>query len=151
MLAGVSPWLAGTRGDSAPPRLARSMAAINREPALAQTVREKHFHLLRFSIRHGIEMLVQTRDEPLAAPFDDARRLDAVLVILKALLGREAGHADVVARLAVALRIAEVDDIDVVMTGSVSRLWRARQVPCPTSPVARRDAGTATGSSHRRR
>src|SRR5262245_11112366 len=86
MPAVVSPRAVDTSDDSAlPPRFGRSVPAIDREPALAQAVREEHFHLLRFSIRHGIEMLVQTRDEPLAAPFDDARRFDAVLVILKAL------------------------------------------------------------------
>src|SRR5262245_30955328 len=98
-------------------------------------------------------MFVESRDQAFAAAPDDARGLDAVLVILKTLVGREAGHADVVAGFAVALRVAEVDDIYVVLAGACSgcRVSRARVAPGPTSPVARRDAGTATGSSRRRR
>src|SRR5262245_4376961 len=104
---------------------AGSVAAIDREPPFAQAVGEKYLHLLRLRERHRIEMLVEARDQALPAAPDDARRFDAVLVILKALLGREAGHADVVGRLAIAFRIAQVDDIDVVMPGPFSRFSRA--------------------------
>src|SRR5262245_11874542 len=73
----------------------RSVAAINRVAPLAEAVREEDFHLLGLRERHRVEMFVEARHQPFAATTDDTRGFDAVLVILKALLRREAGHADV--------------------------------------------------------
>ena len=91
------------------------VSAVNDVAAFAQAFGEQAFHLQRFGIRHGIEMRVQTRDEPFAEAADNASRLDALLVILEALLGREAGHADVVGSFAVAAGVSEVDDVDVMV------------------------------------
>src|SRR5262245_33923087 len=84
-------------------------------------------------------MFVEARHEPFAATPDDARGFDTVLVILKALLRREAGHADVVRRLTVARRGAKVDDIYVVMTDRF-RLLPTGQVFLFSRPPPRLDA-----------
>ncbi len=94
-------------------------------PPLTEAVGEDGFHLLRLRVRHGVQVRVEPRHEALAEPFDDAGGLDAVLVILEPLLRREAGHADVVAGLPVAFGIAQVDDVDMVMTAGGSNPWRA--------------------------
>src|SRR5262249_39441720 len=83
------------------------------------------------------EMRVKTWHQAFTATFHDARRLVSAFVILEALLGGEAGHADVVTRLAVALRVAQVDDVDMVMVRAFSR---ARQGVCPV----RRRSGSCT-------
>src|SRR5580693_3494165 len=103
---------------------AASVAAVYEVPTLAEAVREEHFHLLRLLERHRIEMIIQPWHETLAAPADDARGLDPLLVILEALLGRQTRHADVVAGLAVARGIAQVDDVHGVM---IPRLLRPLQ------------------------
>jgi hypothetical protein len=58
---------------------------------------------------------IQPRHKALSATPDDARRFDPLFMILEALFRRESRHADVVRRFAVALRIAQEDDVDVVM------------------------------------
>jgi hypothetical protein len=63
------------------------MAAINEVAALAETVGKDTFHLLRFEVRHRVQMLVQTRHETLAAALHHAGRLDSLFVVLKPLLG----------------------------------------------------------------
>ena len=69
-------------------RASPSVAAVDDEPAPAETFREKDLHLHGPRVRHRVEMLVQPRDEALAESPDDARRLDALLVVLEPLLGR---------------------------------------------------------------
>ena len=91
------------------------MSAVDNEPAFAEAVRENRLHLQRLCVRHRIEMRVQTRNEAFAETADDAGRLDPLLVILKALLRRQPGHADVIGGLTVATRIAEIHDVDGVM------------------------------------
>src|ERR1700730_18046482 len=105
---------------------AASVAAVYEVTALAEAVREEHFHLLRLLERHRIEMIVQSRHEALAAPADDTRGLDPLLVILEALLGRQTRHADVVAVFAVTRGIAEVDDVHRVMIPRLLRPLRRR-------------------------
>src|SRR4029453_9971563 len=74
-----------------------------------------------------IEVRVEPRDEPLAAAADDARGLDALLVILEALLGRQTGHADVISGFAVPFRVPEEHHINVVMV----RLFRFLRLLLP--------------------
>jgi hypothetical protein len=62
-------------------------------------------------------MGIELRDEPFPVFLDDARGLDAAFVILEPLFGWEPRHADVVARLAVAFRVAQIDDVDGMVTG----------------------------------
>ena len=91
------------------------MSAIHHVTALAEAVCEHHFHLNGFLIRHGIEVRVQPRNKAFAESTDHAGGLGPPLVILEALLWREAGHADVVGGLAVAARVAEINDVDVMV------------------------------------
>jgi hypothetical protein len=88
------------------------MPAIHDEAAFTEAVGEHRFHLLRPCIGHRVEVRVQPRDEALAETPDDTGSPDALLVVLETLLRREAGHADVVGGLAVAARVAEIDDVD---------------------------------------
>src|SRR5665213_1818552 len=83
--------------------------------ALAKTVRERDLHRHGLRVRHRVEVRIQPRHEALAASRHDARGLETLFVILETALGGEAGHPDVVAGFAVALRIAEIDDVDGVM------------------------------------
>jgi hypothetical protein len=53
----------------------------------------------------------------------DTRTLDAVLMPLEPFLGREAGHADVVASFPVTVRVPEEDDVDGVMPFRKLRSW----------------------------
>ncbi len=79
--------------SSAPGRSAlASMAAEDDVPALPQAGSQQHFHFLCLFERHRIEVSVQLWDEPLAVPFHHTRALDAALVVLKPLLGREPGQ-----------------------------------------------------------
>src|SRR6185295_13197755 len=64
----------------------------------------------------------------------DARGFDALFMIVKALLGRESGHADIITGLAVSLRVAQVDDVDAMM---VRVLVPARQASGPWSRYGR--------------
>jgi hypothetical protein len=50
-------------------------------------------------------------------------------MILEALLGRQAGHPDVVAGLAVTARVAQIHNIDGVMVGAFPPRHPAR-IPC---------------------
>src|SRR5687767_3830454 len=93
----------------------QSVAAIDHVSALAEAVGEHRFDLLRFRVRHRIQMRVEPRNEALAESAHDAGGLGPLLVVLKALFGSETGHADVVAGLAVAARVAEIDDVDAVV------------------------------------
>src|SRR5829696_1275207 len=95
--------------------LSASVPAEDDEPALAKTVRKHPLHLLRLLERHRIQVLVQPGHEAFAVTLHDARALDAVLVILETLLRRQPGHTDVVAGPAVALGIAQIDDVDGMM------------------------------------
>jgi hypothetical protein len=105
------------------------MSTKDDEAALAEAVREDEFHLLRLRVRHRIEMGVEPRNEALAEAADDPCGFDALLVILEALLRREAGHADVISGLAVAARVAKIHDVDVMVIAGVldgsdtGRLW----------------------------
>jgi len=99
------------------------MAAVDEIAALAEAVGKDDLDPLRLRVRHRVQMRVQTRNETLAAALDHPGRFNALLVILKPPLGREAGQADVVASSAIPLGIAQVDDVDRVMalqTGSTS-------------------------------
>src|SRR5262245_55483798 len=60
-------------------------------------------------------MSVQSRHQVLAILPHHAGRLDSCLVILKTDLGRQPGHADVITGFAVAVRVAQVDDVDVMV------------------------------------
>src|SRR4051794_8240316 len=84
---------------------AASVAAVHDVAAFAQAVGQRGFHLEGFGVRHRVEVRVQTRHEPLAAAPDDAGGLVAFLVVLEPLFRREAGHADIISRLPVALRV----------------------------------------------
>lgn len=70
-----------------------------------------------FLVRHRVEVLVEGGYEAHAVFPDDACGLDARLVIGEALLRTEPGHPDVVAGLAVAAGISQVDDVDGMMSG----------------------------------
>src|SRR5579859_2380356 len=122
---------AGSTRQRSPPRSHRrrrtadapaSMTAEDDEAALAQAVREHDFHLDGAGVRHRVEMLIETRHETLAELAHDAGGFDARLVILEALLGRQSGHADVIAGTAVAFGIAQVNDVDVVMISGALRI-----------------------------
>jgi hypothetical protein len=60
-------------------------------------------------------MLVQTRHETHAAALHHTGRFDSLFVVLKPLLGGEAGEPDVVASSAIPSGIAQVDDVDGVV------------------------------------
>ena len=74
-------------------------------------------------------MRIELRHEALAEPPHDAGGLDAVLVVLEPLLGREAGHTDVVRRLAVALRVAQIHHVNgmVMLWSAERRSWRVQR------------------------
>jgi hypothetical protein len=88
--------------------------------ALAEAFRERDFHLLRTLVGHRVEVGVELRHEALAVLLHNPRGFVASLVILKSSFRREPRHADVVAGLTVALGVAEIDDVD----GMVSRALR---------------------------
>ncbi len=99
------------------------MAAVDEIAALAEAVGKDDFHPFRFRVRHRVQVRVQARNETLAAALDHPGGFNALLVIPKPLLDREAGQADVVPGSAVPLGIAQVDDVDGVValqTGSTS-------------------------------
>src|SRR5687768_7996151 len=81
----------GVNGFSSP-----SVAAVHHISALAEAVGEHRFDLLRLRVRHRIQVRVEPRDEALAEATDDAGGFRPLFVVLKTLLRREAGHADVV-------------------------------------------------------
>ena len=91
------------------------MAPKDDESTFAQTLREGGLHPLRFLVRHRIEVCVKLWHQALAMLADNSRRFDARLVILKSDFRGQPGHADVVAGLPVAVRIAQIDHIDRVM------------------------------------
>src|SRR5580765_7808892 len=91
-------------------------------------------------------MRVQPRDEALAESADDAGGLGSLLMILEALLGCEAGHADVVGGLAVASGIAEVDDVNMMMSAGHDR---ARRRPIAGPNKVRPTAGMLVSSDAR--
>src|SRR3954462_7257138 len=74
----------------------RSMAAVDDEAPLAETVREHHFHFLGLRVRHGVKVLVESRHEALAESAHDARGLHTRFMVREPLLRIEPGHADVV-------------------------------------------------------
>ena len=96
------------------------MPAVHHEAAFAEALSEYHLHTLRFPVRHRIEVLVKTRHEALAEAANDTSRFHAILVVLESLLGRETGHADVVAGLTVTTRVAKIHNVDGVMTAGLS-------------------------------
>ena len=51
-----------------------SVAAVDDEAALAEALGERRFHLHRPGVRHRVQVLVQPRDQPLAAARHDAPR-----------------------------------------------------------------------------
>jgi len=81
------------------------MASEYYVPALAEALGEGDFHELRLLVRHGIQMGVQLRNQVLTVLPNHLRGFDAGLVILKAALRRQPGHAHVVASLAIAVGI----------------------------------------------
>jgi hypothetical protein len=91
------------------------MPSVHDIAAFPQALRQEDFHVLGIGKRHGVQVRIQPRHKALAATPDDARRFDPLFMILEALFRRESRHADVVRRFAVALRIAQEDDVDVVM------------------------------------
>ncbi len=93
----------------------RSVTAEHLEPARFQLLEEPLFHRYGVVEGHRIEVGVERRDEPLPESFHDAGRLDPRLVVAEALLRVEPGHADVVAGLAVPLRVPQIDNVNVVM------------------------------------
>src|SRR5262245_162273 len=105
-------------------------------------------------------MLVEAGHQPLAETAHDTGGLDSVLVILEALLWREAGHAHVVPGFAIALRIAQIDDIYRMMASRPARLLRRRRrhrgtevrrsTPAPATIEARGPLARAPGCPRRR-
>ncbi len=91
------------------------MASVHGVAAFPQALRQEDLHCLGFWKRHGVQVRIQPRHKALAATPDDARRFDPLFVILETLFRREPCHADVVRRFAVTLRIAQENDVDVVM------------------------------------
>src|SRR5262245_8184967 len=104
------------------------MAPVYQKAALAKAVGERDLHRHGPGIRHRIEMRIEPRHQPLPAALDDASGFDALLVILEALLGRQAGHADVIAGLAVPFRVTKKHHVDVVV---VRRVGLARFLLLP--------------------
>ena len=82
------------------------MASEDDKPALAEALREGDLHELRLLVRHGIQMGVQLRNQVLTILPNHLRGFDASLVILKAALRRQPGHAHVVTSLAIAVGIS---------------------------------------------
>src|SRR5262245_9931522 len=95
------------------------MAPVHQKATLAKAVGERHLHRHGPGVRHRIEVRIEPRHQPLAAAFDDASGFDTLLVILEALLGRQAGHADVIAGFAVPFRVTKKHHVDVVMVRRV--------------------------------
>ena len=81
------------------------MASEDDKPALAETLGEGDFHPLRFLVRHRVQMGVQLRNQVLTVLPNHLRGFDASLVILKAALRRQPGHAHVVTSFAIAVGI----------------------------------------------
>ena len=79
-------------------------------------------------------MRVERWHETFAAALHDGGRLVAPLVVLEPRLRRETGHADVIAGLAVAARVSQVDDVDVVMAAGAHRTTWRRRAPSTSSP-----------------
>jgi hypothetical protein len=109
------------------------MSAVDDEPAFAKAVREDRLHLQRLRVRHGIEVRVQPWNEPFAEASDNAGGLHPLLVILEALLRGEARHADVIGGLAVAARVAEIDDVHRMMEAGPNKARPTSQGARPTS------------------
>src|ERR1043166_2848319 len=82
------------------------MPSKHDESTLAEAVGKRDFHELRLPVRHGIEVCVQFRHEPLTEPLHNPRSFHAVLVILESPFWRQPGHPDVVSGFAVTVRVA---------------------------------------------
>src|SRR6266508_1028748 len=74
---------------------------------LAQADRQLYFHFPRALVGHRIVDLVQLGQQAPAVPLHEAVRLDSRLVLVEALIGAQACHADVNARLGgIVIRVA---------------------------------------------
>src|SRR5262249_91046 len=111
-----------------------SVTAEDGKPALAETFGEHGLHPLCPLVRHRIEMRVQFRHQVLAVLPYYPGGFDTSLVILKASFRRQPGHADVVTCFAVALRIAQIDHVDVVVSAALRRFHLTTIRPASTSP-----------------